>query len=260
MSFTNAPIDRPKVVKTLAGSSLFDYFFVFNALPKTMKRLVLYGLLLLGTACANPRGSAVKAPKAAPSAPASEQDGGARTAVAFLKWYRDHLSELNRITLVNQGGSGGDTTQVYSVNRAGTEAYLAALGRSGYVSPRYLDAWRQYFRQCDQSFRADLQREGPPRGFDYDFVFQSQDYATELTQLEQLTVTPLPATPGRATLLVAFPTGHQLKFELAGAGNGWFIDRIRARPGVTLPHSFPAAGNRENTQHPPSRPEATGRH
>ncbi len=32
--------------------------------------------------------------------------------MAFLKWYRDHLSELNRITLVNQAGSGGDTSVV----------------------------------------------------------------------------------------------------------------------------------------------------
>ncbi len=191
-----------------------------------MKIRILYGLLLLGAACATPRAGAVKTPPAAQSTPAPEKDGPGRAAVAFLKWYRDHLSELNRITLVNQPGSGGDTTQPYSVNHAGTEAYLAALARSGYVSKRYLDAWRQYFRQCDQSFRADPQREGPPRGFDYDFVFQSQDYATELTQLEQLTVTPLPATPGQATLLVAFPTGHRLTFGLAGAGNGWLIDRI----------------------------------
>ncbi len=191
-----------------------------------MKRLVRYALLLLGAACTTPRGGAVKAPTAAQSAPAPEQDGQARAAVAFLQWYRDHLSELNRITLVNQPGSGSDGTELYSVNRAGTEAYLAALGRSGYVSPRYLDAWREYFRQCDQSFRADPQREGPPRGFDYDFVFQSQDYATELTQLKQLTVMPLPAPPGQATLLVAFPTGHRLTFGLAGAGNDWLIDRI----------------------------------
>ncbi|MBD0260223.1 MAG: hypothetical protein ICV83_31290 [Cytophagales bacterium] len=191
-----------------------------------MKIRILYALLLLSAACANPRGGAVKSPPATQSTPAPEKDAQARTAVAFLKWYRDHLSELNRITLVNQPGAGGDSTQVYSVNRAGTEAYLAALGRSGYVSPRYLDAWHAYFRQCEQSFRADPQSEGPPRGFDYDFVFGSQDYGTELTQMEQLTVTPLPAAPGQPMLLVAFPTGHQLRFWLAAAGNGWLIDRI----------------------------------
>ncbi len=191
-----------------------------------MKIRILYGLLLVGAACANPRGSAVKAPTASQATPAPEKNDPARTAVAFLKWYRDHLSELNRIRLVNQPGSGGDSTQVYSVNHAGTEAYLAALERSGYVSRRYLDAWREYFRQGDQSFRADPQSEGPPRGFDYDFVFQSQDYMTELTQMEQLTATPLPAAPGQATLLVAFPTGHQLRFWLAAAGNAWLIDRI----------------------------------
>ena len=190
-----------------------------------MKRLVLYGLLL-GAACSHPRGGAVQSPPAAQSAPAPEKDGPARAAVAFLQWYRDHLSELDRITLVNQPGSGGDPAQVYSVNHAGTEAYLAALGRSGYVSPRYLDDRREYFRQCEQSFRADPQSEGPPRGFDYDFVFQSQDYATELGQMEKLTVTSLAATPGQATLLVAFPTGHRLTFWLTGAGNEWLIDRI----------------------------------
>jgi hypothetical protein len=146
--------------------------------------------------------------------------------VDFLQWYRDHLSGLNEIVLVNQAGSGGDTTQVYSVNVAGTEAYLAALRGSGYVSSRYLDAWREYFRKCDQSFQAEPQYEGPPRGFDYDFVFQSQDYQVELTQLDRLTVTPLQATPGQSTLLVAFPTGHRLKFWLTEADNQWLIDRI----------------------------------
>jgi hypothetical protein len=57
-------------------------------------------------------------------------------------------------------------------------------------------------------------------------VFQSQDYGTELTQLERLTLTPLPATAGQATLLVTFSTGHQLTFWLTEAGNGWLIDRI----------------------------------
>jgi hypothetical protein len=191
-----------------------------------MKILLLPGLLLLGAACANGPGSAVKAPPAGQSTSRPEKGVPARTAVAFLKWYRDHLSGLNAIALVNQADSGRDTTQLYSVNVAGTEAYLAALRGSGYVSSRYLDAWREYFQKCDQSFRTEPQYEGPPRGFDYDFVFQSQDYETELTQLERLTVTPLGAKAGQATLLVAFPTGHRLKFWLAEAGNQWLIDRI----------------------------------
>ncbi len=57
-------------------------------------------------------------------------------------------------------------------------------------------------------------------------MFGSQDYGTELTQMERLTVSPLPATPGQATHLVEFPTGHQLRFWLTAAGNAWLIDRI----------------------------------
>lgn len=191
-----------------------------------MKRLLLPAVLLLGAACANRPGNAVPTPPAAQSTSGPHRGVPSRTPVDFLKWYRDHLPELNQITLVNQSGSGADTTQAYSVNVAGTEAYLAALRGSGHVSPSYLDAWRDYFRKCDGSFRAEPQYEGPPRGFDYDFVFQSQDYETELTQLEQLTVTPLQTMPGQAAFLVAFPTGHRLKFWLTEAGNAWLIDRI----------------------------------
>ncbi len=191
-----------------------------------MKPLLLQALLLLVAACAKNPGSAVQAPPAAQSTSGPHRGVPSRIPVDFLKWYRDHLPELNGIALVNQPGPGGDTTRAYSVNAAGTEAYLAALRGSGYVSPRYLDAWREYFRKGDASFKSEPQYEGPPRGFDYDFVFQSQDYETELTQLEGLTVTPLQPTPGGAAFLVAFPTGHRLKFWLTQAGNAWLIDRI----------------------------------
>ncbi len=177
-------------------------------------------LIVLSVACANRKEQTAKVPQT------SDSTAAAHTAVAFLKWYRDHIEELSQISLVNQTEQG-DTTQSYSVNFPGTQAYLEAFRQSGYISEQYINEWQEYFQKSQQAFKDSPQHEGPPQGFDYDFVFNSQDYEEELTQMDQLTITPLDISPRKSTLLVSFPTSHKLEFWMTKQEDKWLIDQIK---------------------------------
>lgn len=191
-----------------------------------MKRILLFGLIVLSTACANRTEQTAKTEDSTPATQESDSSAAAQTTIEFLKWYRDHIKELSQITLINQTDQG-NTTQSYSVNFPGTQAYLEAFKQSGYVSNQYINSWQDYFQKSEQAFKDSPQHEGPPQGFDYDFVFNSQDYEEELTQMEQLTITPLSIDSQKSTLLVAFPTSHQLKFGLTKQADKWMIDQIK---------------------------------
>jgi hypothetical protein len=186
----------------------------------------MYALIVLSAACANRKETGTIESHTSQAIQVSDSSAVAQTVVEFLKWYRDHIKQLDQIPLVNQTNQG-DTTQHYSVNMPGTQNYLKAFKQSGYVSDQYIQNWQEYFKKSEQAFKAFPQNEGPPQGFDYDFVFNSQDYEEELTQMDKLTIKPLTINSPKSTLLVQFPTGHQLKFWLTKQEDKWVIDQIK---------------------------------
>src|ERR1035437_9904288 len=78
-----------------------------------------------------------------------------RTVLSFLKWYKNNYENIYKIETVNNipSSSNYDSTKFYSVNFEGTENYLKYMKSSGYISDKYLDYWRAYFKKCDDDFK-----------------------------------------------------------------------------------------------------------
>lgn len=147
-----------------------------------------------------------------------------QTVMNFLNWYKVGHPDLNA-NLVLNNGDGRDTTKFYRVDFAATEKYLRALTGTGMVSEKYADKWRAYFKKCDQDFIASPSNEGPPNGFDYDFVLFSQE-DPGLDELQQTTLTVTNKDDNSATVLIQFPSTYHYKYSLSKNGPGWQIDEI----------------------------------
>jgi hypothetical protein len=89
----------------------------------------------------------------------------------FFKWYFD-----NKINVMELTNWTDEKAKFYRVNFSETEKYLKELQSSGFVSKIYIDNWRGYFKKCDESFLKNKQNEGPPDGFEFDFITNSQEY------------------------------------------------------------------------------------
>lgn len=111
------------------------------------------------------------------AAPAAEE-----VARNLIKWYALNMEKLPADFIVN--ADGADTTKFYAVNFPGTEAWLTSLKVSGCFSDAYLNAWRTYFRQQNDSLRIHPQNDGPPAGFEYDFILYSQEADSKIQDLQ----------------------------------------------------------------------------
>ena len=187
-----------------------------------MRNAVLV-LALAAAACQSPT------ERATPPAPA--QTPPARTAVQFLHWYRHQLRAADSIPLLDNA-TGQRPGQFYRVNFAQTEAYLALLQHGGYVSAAYLTKWRRYFRQQDEALRRHPQNEGPPPGFDFDLVTNSQEPSLYLAGASKAQLVTAYPAPQRALVTATFrvdstQTNRRL-FYLRQYPAGWLIDSIAA--------------------------------
>ena len=157
---------------------------------------------------------------------ASEINSNPETTILnFLKWYKD-----NGINLANDlvdGNSGGkwDSTKFYSVNFPATEKYLKTLTETGMLSNKYADKWRDYFIKCDQHFKEQPANDGPPEGFDYDFILFSQE-DPGLSELHKIKFDVLNKDTNSALILIKFPSDYQYKYHLSKFGQQWKIDDI----------------------------------
>lgn len=150
----------------------------------------------------------------------------AKTIIDFLHWYRTDQT-INTFELVdNTDNTPFDSTRFYAVNFTETEKYLGALKATGFVSEKYRNHWRAHFKTCAQILRENPANDGPPEGFEYDFIMLSQDYEDDLKDLDQAKVLIQFVFEKRAYIKIRFPHGNILTYELVRAGNRWEIDRI----------------------------------
>jgi len=148
------------------------------------------------------------------------------TTLNFYKWYRDNQNIQTRL-VNNACDDTFDSTRFYSVDFKATEKYLTALKNSGFISDKYILDWRDYFKECDKNFKKSPINEGPPEGFDYDFVMNSQDFETELNTVEKAKISEIMGAKEKNTVTVQFLTGTIRTFELSLVDNKWYIDKIK---------------------------------
>jgi len=159
-----------------------------------------------------------------------------KTVRAFLAWYANHQATLPTDFVDHTNGQ--DTTKGYAVNVEGTEKWLAEVRRSDVVSAAYLQHWRTYFRQYADTLRLHKQYDGPPAGFDYDFLMLSQEPAQKVDELRAGTFVTQLTTARQATVTVLGPQHdgwrEGMKFKLSQASSGeWLIDEMRIPDNLT---------------------------
>jgi len=142
-----------------------------------------------------------------------------QTVLDFLTWYKKNISAINRFPLVNQKGE-----EPYSVNLKNGERYLGYLKKSNLLTDKYLDNWRQYFKERNEGFRQNPENEGPPTGFEYDLVLLSQDVDMQLNSLSSLKINKITVLNNSAK--VNFKLIEEYQFELLRRNNRWMINNI----------------------------------
>ncbi len=146
------------------------------------------------------------------------------TILNFLKWYKHNGINLAN-DLVNNSGGTWDSTKFYSVNFPATEKYLKTLTDTRMVSNKYTNKWRDYFKKCDQHFKDQPANDGPPEGFEYDFILFSQE-DPGLNELDKTMFEVIKKDANSAQILIHFPSDYHYKYHLSKLGQNWTIDDI----------------------------------
>jgi hypothetical protein len=191
-----------------------------------MKTLLLGTVLLAFWSCthAPDQTKSVLASQVNLSDPASSPES---TVSAFLTWYKANGSGLGDDFVLNNGNNEMDSTKFYAVNFPATETYLAKLSATGMISDNYVDKWRMYFKKADQNFKSHPENEGPPEGFDYDFITFSQE-DPGLNELEKTKLTVTYKGSNSATVLISFPSAYEYNYLLTKHEQHWQIDEIQS--------------------------------
>lgn len=184
-------------------------------------------------ACGSPSAPSEKEMPTSSNATAVAEPSSATEPVAvvrqYLQWSKDHEDRLPHDFIVN--GDGHDSTQFYAVNFPGTEEWLAAVKQSNLVSEAYLDKWRAYFRQYNDTLRLHPQYDGVPPGFEYEFLTLSQDPETQVAELLMGTFTLMQRSGAQVQVQARGPHHDDwqagLDFVLSKGPDGrWMIDTI----------------------------------
>lgn len=141
-----------------------------------------------------------------------------KTVLDFLAWYRSNYIEIFTIQLVDTDGP------YYRVDFEGTEAYLALLKESGYISDAYIARWREYFKKCDENFIEIEQPEGPAEGFEFDFVLWTQTIDETLEAISRPELLSCEKQDKGYTVKVEI--SMRLGFRLSLYDGTWKIDEI----------------------------------
>lgn len=149
-----------------------------------------------------------------------------KTVKEFLKWYRDNEKRLGTFGMVNNCSTIYDSTKYYSVNFKSTEKYLTEMKKSGFISDKYINKWRQYFKKCETDFKNNPQFDGPPEGFEYNFVMWSQEYEEDLANIDKSKIIKQKIDRNKSNLTLEFPSNTKLIYWLTNENNKWFIDDI----------------------------------
>ena len=144
----------------------------------------------------------------------------------FLKWYKNNYRKIIANEMVNNlpNTKCYDSTKYYSVNFAATEKYLNYMKSSGYISDKYLNYWREYFKKCEVKFKQNPMNDMPPDGFDYDFVYLSQEISDY--NLDNVEINKEIRANNSANVIVTIDKAFTYEYKLTFDGTNWLIDSL----------------------------------
>ncbi len=189
-------------------------------LIKSILYVAFLFIIILLSSCSSQKSDDVKTDNLTTATPASE------AVIGFLTWYKLHMMDLNAYKLVtNNGNETPEPGKPYSVNFPETEKYINALRASGFISDKYAENSRAYFKKCEEAFRVEKQYDGPPMGFDADLIMLSQDF--ELDFLDLVKITSHSGATNNAHLILEFPNELKLAYAMTLENGKWLIDDIQ---------------------------------
>ncbi|MBA4145355.1 MAG: hypothetical protein C0523_06310 [Cytophaga sp.] len=149
----------------------------------------------------------------------------------FLAWYSNHWEEVS-VDLINPIIENSmldqpDSTRPYKINFKAAEIYLDVFRKSGFISEAYIETYRQYFKECQLEFEKEPHYEGPPTGFEYDFIFRSQDYQYQRDNPDKAKTTEISITANKATVTIQYDEVYSYIYKLSKVNNDWLIDSIK---------------------------------
>ena len=142
-----------------------------------------------------------------------------QTVKGFLSWYKNNYIIANSFGLTYQDKDG-----FYHVSLSQGKKYLSFLKSSGFISEKYTEIWFQYFKDKSAYMKENLQKEGPPDGFEFDLVLITQEPELILNEIEKLQFAVGKIDGNKALLQMAGETGYEIEME---KDNGkWMIEYI----------------------------------
>ncbi len=99
----------------------------------------------------------------------------------FLAWYKSNYLRLYEYLLTYS-----DSNKNYRVNKINSEKYLKEIQSTGFVSKEFIRLWREYINSQDEKFKMNPQNEGPPEGFDFDLMLNTQEPEEVLNKIPQI--------------------------------------------------------------------------
>lgn len=188
---------------------------------KTLVWLYLLAIAMGLLACESKNGVAENANGTVSDGKTATGEGASgQTVLDFLKWYGKNESALGEIEKVKAVEG-----EPYELNTAGTEAYLAQLKGSGFISDIYLQGERAEFLEIAKELKENPQTDGPATGFDYDRVLLAQDW----DDLDKAKIVKVDES-GNSSVVVA-NIAMPLELSLTKTDGKWLIDKI-VNPGL----------------------------
>lgn len=146
------------------------------------------------------------------------------TVKDFLNWYKNNYKTVNQLNLVKNKDVNYDSTKIYSVNFEESEKYLKKLKSSGFISDNYINKWRKYFKEHDEYFKKNPQNDGPPYGFEYDFVLLTQEIEKTLESIDKIKLVNVKESDKNSVVKIDITI--RLCFSLSKSDGKWLIDNI----------------------------------
>jgi len=145
--------------------------------------------------------------------------------VNFMNWYKSNYDAINKIELVSDD-LDSDPPKPYKVDTLGCIAYLKKFQESGFVSSKYLEKWSNYFKDREKYWDANPQFDGPPDGFEYDFVLFTQEIDETLASIKNIQILQIEKTDQNQISVKVDIASMRLSFYLSEYDGKWLIDNI----------------------------------
>ena len=156
-----------------------------------------------------------------------------QTIINFLKAYKksnyDSHFGYKKELITNVAFVKNDTVTYYRVNFKNAEEFYKVLEKTNYFSMEFIEAMRQNFKENDNFMLKDPANDGPPYGFDYDWILSTQEPELYLQNWAKIkVVSEKKMIPKYQEVVLQFEYGNKLQFLMKKEDFIWKICTIKS--------------------------------